>query len=219
MTADRVPRAWAIHEAAHVVACWATQRWLGRDWIHVNEVVVRTPAEMRAEPVLYDRRGRSVTCSGFADIPDHYKVGITRRMTETRLPENPTPQQVAWLQSMPDVIRKSLEADVVQCLAGPAAEARQSRRARAFVMLAYGFADWNAATEKIRDFCGDDEVRYDALLNEFGRRARTIVSEHWSRINSLADALQTRRRLDGIAATRIVEGRRRSRRPPRRQSH
>jgi hypothetical protein len=190
---NQVPRYLAIHEAAHAVASWAMQVWLGWSYTQFHAVVVRTPEECRREPTYLDEHGDAVHCAGIVETPRRYQIGISRLIME----QHPT---------MADMIRQGMEADIVELLAGSIAEARFRHIPMIVVILGHAETDWKGARRIASDYCRGDRAAASQLINKCEAHARQVVREHWPRIERLADALVKHHRLDADEAQAIVEG-------------
>jgi hypothetical protein len=104
-----------------------------------------------------------------------------------------------------ELVRADIEADAIDLLAGPIAEARARHVSRDTVFLFGGEDDWEAADRKVRDLALPDDARH-RLLNDLERRAATLVREHWASIVALAEALLQKRRMGWEEVAAVIEG-------------
>src|SRR5262249_10863458 len=155
------PRHVAIHEAGHSVARWALQRQLGRHWDHFHSVMIRSIEEMHAGPYR-DDRGREVNCSGLLNALSRY---IPMGADNVRQLE----------RKCVDAMRVEMEIEVLQALAGPAAEARYRHFSATYVLMTGGSEDWAAAERIPRDFTDKSELA--RTIDAFYERAKRLLDQ------------------------------------------
>ncbi len=166
-------RCTAIHEAGHAVAHW----WNGQG---IYSITARTRAETLAGPYI-DRRGReSSAIAGMVEAASFI----------------PSPALALEcfcgvdIPHLPDMI----ERDLIHCYAGPVAETIYRRAGLDSVLWAAGYGDVQQAFGLL------------ALLSEGQRgnaerraiaRCRELVRRYWPAIETLANLLQERGRIEG----------------------
>lgn len=200
---DAIPRYVAIHEAGHAVASWVLQRELGRDWCQFHRIVVRSPLEIAAGPFI-DRRGREVDCSGLLEGSPRYQSVFTLGGREIYAPEFYADAAAAH-PGLLDDMRAAAEADAVEFIAGPAAEARYRRWSFLSCILFGGDNDWFQASATGRDWTRTAE-EFAAFLDRAEKRARALVRDRrvWAAVNALADALMVRRIMEAEEACELI---------------
>lgn len=193
----------AIHEAGHAVASWAMQKELGRHWQQLRNIMVRTLDEVNER--LFDRHGRMLEGLGNVETSDRFCMVTGPRLLERDTLPDGGLESEADHGARVEHCRKLMEADVIDTLAGPLAEARYRHRSHiALFLFEGGRDDWKAANACLESFHGPNSgARLDALLK---RSARVINDKrHWRAIEALADSLVERRFLLADEAVRIIE--------------
>lgn len=196
-------RRWvAVHESGHAVASWAMQRELGRDWPQFDEIVLRTPEEIFAGPFI-DRWGRANDVLGIVTSSDRYSPIYHGRFVFMDGDGNQrTGERLSELIAQ---LRRNMEADAIDTLAGPCAEARYRRTSLFAIYLGGGDGDWESARRKVRDF-EPNKTKASAMLNHLEKRSRKLVRqpEIWRAIVALADELERRGRIEGDEAHALI---------------
>jgi hypothetical protein len=163
---------------------------LGHRWAQFQHVLVRDKEEMARGPYI-DDRGRSFMCSGIVVGPSRYNPygrDYRRSLDATALKTQ----------------RLDMEADVVERLAGIAAEARYRRMTAVVIVCSGGADDWESAGLKISDFV-DNDGDIDGWRERLYHRATRLVSKHWAAILAVAKVLVARRRLDAAEVLQIID--------------
>jgi hypothetical protein len=197
-----IPKYLAIHEAGHAVASHLMQKRLGRDWPQFERIVLRTREEIKAGPFI-DLRGREHDhIQGIVEGGDRY-IAIGRNGVIANCNVTP-PELLAQL-------RKNMEADVIQLMSGPAAEARYRRWPGAgpdFYFAVFlrevTFTDFEEAHRKIQDFCSTDDETGE-LFNALLEQSIRLVARNWPAITTLASELLQVRSMEADEAVRIIE--------------
>jgi len=176
------PRYVAVHEAGHAVARWALSPDLSEPF---DRIFIRTPREAAAPPyVIGGVEGRLFYQPFGCYLPDRTLLDLL------------------------DFQREDMEREVIDCFAGPVAEARARHISLYRALTEGGSQDCDAAHSALKDFYrpgAELDAASDALL----KRAVKLVSQHWSAINALADELMDRRSLSGDEAVAVMHGWRR----------
>ena len=190
-TAQNV-RPVAYHEAGHAVATWAMHRELGWQGHPFKRVLIRTPREILNGPFVDDQgtkwNARGLLEGGHKYFPTHHYFvkGITKEIY--------------------DQLRIYMEANVVQILAGPLAEARCRRKSPNAMLHGGGLFDAEYARFNIEDFTSNS-TETEVLTRELVRRAIDLLSRPsvWRAIVVLAETLIEKHRVEVKEATSIIE--------------
>src|SRR2546425_611935 len=99
-----------------------------------------------------------------------------------------------------------MEADAMQALAGPAAEARYRRYSAACILMTGGADDWKAAEKLARDFI-ERESELGQVVDSLYKRATRLVCQpgHWKAVLAVGDALLERWTLTAKEAVALME--------------
>ena len=192
---DRIPRYVAIHEAGHATVSWISQKRLGFDWAPFDRIIVRTPREILSGPYI-DRREREVNCMGIVERSDRFNAHGMGPADNPSLPDG-----VASLW------RANMEADVIDTLAGPIAEAKFLHVSVVATFLVGGEHDYQMAKRKAGEFVEDEEA-LRTLMNRLHREAARLVRRPsvWTAINALADLVLQKRTVEADDAVTVVKG-------------
>ena len=192
---DRIPRYVAIHEAGHATVSWISQKRLGFDWAPFDRIIVRTPREILSGPYI-DRREREVNCMGIVERSDRFNAYGMGPANNPSLPDG-----VASLW------RANMEADVIDTLAGPIAEAKFLHVSVLSSFLVGGEEDLRIAKHKAREFVrSENELR--SLMASLQKEAAVLVRRPsvWEAINALADVVLRERTVEADEAVTTIRG-------------
>ncbi|MVV51711.1 hypothetical protein EJA72_26215 [Pseudomonas sp. PB120] len=171
-------RGTAIHEAGHVLAFW----WNGQ---HIERVTVRTHAEAFAGP-MFDLRGNPQPAEGLVEAD--YLVPH---------PAKEPPGIAEYLPSMIDPI----ERDLIDCFAGPVAEAVYRHSPSDILLRGSGQGDQRRGYALISLLPArkllDAETRAIA-------RSSCLVHRYWLAVTMVADLLQMRGSVSGEVITALL---------------
>lgn len=176
-------RCTCFHEAGHAVLRW----WLGHD---ADYAMVLPLAAALAAARAPDRYGRpqvvEATVYGYAiATPEIYKRHLANaRANDLRLPERCAARVAMALMN---------------CYAGPVAEARYTRKSLVACIIAGGSGDMESM-DRILAAWFDDESDRSAARDEAISMTRAFVRspKAWAAICVVARALQQRGELDGV---------------------
>lgn len=179
------------------------QAELGRPWQQFLRIMVRTPDEVNES--LFDRHGRVLDGLGNVETSDRFcMITGPQLLQRSILPDGSLESEVDHGERV-ERCRKLMEADVIDTLAGPLAEARYRHRSQT-VLLAFegGRDDLDAAEARLGSFHGPD---CGSQLQPLLKRSACIINNkrHWRAIEGLADSLVERRCLEADEAVRIIE--------------
>ena len=172
----------AYHEAGHCLV----RLWLGHRF---DQAVVQAPAEM-GRGTLLDRRDRPILTEGAMDAYDLISPLMSRDLMSRM--EGCTAQQRDELLSCAET---SAEMTLMECLAGPLAEARYRRRSIVVALLDGGGGDMATFNRTVENWFsgrkweayGEAEARVLALLG---------VPQAWAATKAMAEHLLAHGRLE-----------------------
>lgn len=169
----------AIHEAGHALAYW----WNG---LAIYSATARTKAAMRAGQHI-DRRGREADLEGVVEAASFIAAPSLTVELVRNMPAYLPPELVA---DMPEMVAR----DLLNCYAGPVAEAIHRRCGLWSVLWNGGAGDWQHAGDLLELLPEDDrpEANRKAIA-----RCRVLVRRYWPAVESLADLLQARGHVEG----------------------
>lgn len=175
---NHCPRATACHEAGHALAFW----WNAR---HIERISVRTRAQARNGPMV-DLRGNLHAVEGLIEA-DYF---VLRPAAEV-------PGVAEYLPSMVEAI----ERDLLNCFAGPVAEAiyRHARTER--LLKGSGRGDLRRAQELI---CLLPPRKLLDAERRAIARAHHLVHRYWPAVMALATMLQLQGTVDGPLVIRLL---------------
>ena len=175
---NHCPRATACHEAGHALAFW----WNAR---HIERISVRTRAQARSGPMV-DLRGNLHAVEGLIEA-DYF---VLRPAAEV-------PGVGEYLPSMVEAI----ERDLLNCFAGPVAEAiyRHARTER--LLKGSGLGDLRRAQELI---CLLPPRKLLDAERRAIARAHRLVHRYWSTVMALATMLQLQGTVEGSLVSRVL---------------
>ena len=159
---------------------------------------LRTPKEIVAGPYI-DDRGREHDCAGMVEGPDRYSaLGV--HVNDVKITGEQSAGETVRLW------RTNMEADVIELLAGPYAEARYRKICTFTVFLSGGEGDLERAQKEVADF-GRDDAERRAIIEPLHDRAARLVRRPpiWAAILALADALLRQGSIEGEEATEMFE--------------
>lgn len=175
-------KATAHHEAGHAVAVW----YVGE---HIYRIHVLSGEQVRDGVAITDRRNRVTSgVHGSVESSVSYNLALS-------------PAQCAKVMGLPlDSARIVAAVSMMVDMAGPLAQARVSRKDRAYMCYA-STDDSRHFIDTVEDFPKDMR---NALEKEAEEGARKLVRIGWPAITALAEALVSRGSLQGGVATRII---------------
>jgi hypothetical protein len=100
----------------------------------------------------------------------------------------PVPVISGYPEQSHALIREEARRYIITCLAGPIAEARYAKCSLVAVLVAGGRDDFKQIQAVLKFLDLPDEERC-ALELESERSARQLLSEHWSAVTAIADAM------------------------------
>ena len=168
----------AFHEAGHALAFW----WNGRP---IERVTVRTPAEAASGPML-DLHGNLQQVEGLVEA----SYFVLRPSAEAPGVAEYLPSMVEWI-----------ERDLLNCFAGPIAEAIYQQAPPEQCFKSGGRGDWLRGEELI------SLLPARKLLDAHSRaiaRSHCLLQRYWPAVSTLAQRLQTQGTLDGQTITALL---------------
>ncbi|MGO4368480.1 hypothetical protein [Pseudomonas sp. PAB10] len=175
---NKCRRCTAVHEAGHALAFW----WNGQ---HIERITVRTRTEACTGPMI-DLRGNPQNVEGLVEAD--YLVPH---------PSFDAPGIAEYLPSMVD----SIERDLLDCFAGPVAEAVYRRTKSDKFTWASGRGDRCRGYELI------SLLPARKLLDAESRaiaRSCCLVRHYWPAVTAVADLLQEHGTVNGEAITALL---------------
>jgi len=189
---QRISSRAARHEAGHCAVCWAIQKACGLRRPLFERVIVRTPDEVRNGPYVNDKTGNMLAGTG---------VLVMHPRSRNRYPSDWGDQRAVcrW--------RKSMMIDAIITCAGPAAEAKHSRKGFETVFLSEnGGSDLQRLHRLAYDFAGltGDENKF--IMVSINAARHLICQESiWKAVSALSDGLQTRHVLEAEEVIKIID--------------
>jgi hypothetical protein len=171
-------RRTAVHEAGHVLAFW----WNGQ---HIARVTVRTPTEARTGPMI-DLRGNPHDAEGLVEAD--YLVPC------------PSLDPPGIAECLPSMV-ESIERDLIDCFAGPVAEA-VFRHTKPDPLLSDG-----GRGDQRRGYALISLLPARKLLDAESQaiaRAIRLVRRYWPAVTAVADLLQARGSVSGEVITALL---------------
>ncbi|WP_339548338.1 hypothetical protein [Pseudomonas sp. RA_35y_Pfl2_P32] len=171
-------RPTAFHEAGHTLAFWWNER-------PIERVTVRTPVEAANGPML-DLRGNLQQVEGLVEA----SYFVLR-------PSGEAPGVAEYLPSMVEWI----ERDLLNCFAGPIAEAIYRHAPPEQLFRGSGRGDWLRGEELI------SLLPARKLLDAHSRaiaRSHCLLQRYWPAVTALAQRLQTQGTVDGPTITALL---------------
>lgn len=164
-------RRTAIHEAGHALAFW----WNGQ---HIDRVTVRTHAQAICGPMI-DLRGNLQNAEGLVEAD--YLV------------PHPFLDPPGIAECLPSMV-EAIERDLIDCFAGPVAEAVHRHTPSDALFRASGILDQRRGYALISLL--PPRKLLDAESQAIAR-SRRLVHRYWSAVNAVADLLQARGSVSG----------------------
>jgi len=171
-------RLTAFHEAGHALAFW----WNGQP---IARVTVRTEAEAQAGPMV-DLRGHVLHVEGLVEA-DYFVL-------------HPALNARGIAEYLPSMV-ESIERDLVDCFAGPVAEALHRHTESDPFSSGGGGADRQRGFELISLL--PERKLLDAESQAIARCNR-LVRRYWPAVTALADLLQTQGSVDGKSISALL---------------